>query len=255
MNDQRIRFSNVRWAGVADRARMGGLLLLACAGLCAGPSAPAAQFVPLSSFGALYDSFSVRGPYGSVLVSGTNLLGVAGAGMWGNNVVFSLPADVSSGPASAHAFYMGSGYEGVEPAGGLTEQDGLLYGMTALSGASGFGSVFTLDPNNYFAAQVLHTFAGGSDGFQPCGTVAVGGGALYGLTGLGGTAGQGTLFTVQINGDGYAKLHDFAGGASDGAQPCGSPVLGGALLFGVTAAGGSGSTNSGTSSSKAEQRR
>ena len=81
MNDQRIRFSNVRWAGVADRARMGGLLLLACAGLCAGPSAPAAQFVPLSSFGALYDSFSVRGPYGSVLVSGTNLLGVAGAGM------------------------------------------------------------------------------------------------------------------------------------------------------------------------------
>ncbi|MCK7479254.1 MAG: hypothetical protein M0C28_19235 [Candidatus Moduliflexus flocculans] len=58
------------------------------------------------------------------------------------------------------------------------------------------------------------------------------------MTTWGGTYIKGTIFKMQTDGNGYALLHEFAGGADDGAKPCGSLILSGSTLFGMTNSGG-----------------
>ena len=63
------------------------------------------------------------------------------------------------------------------------------------------------------------------------------GGALYGMTQLGGTIGYGTIFKIMPDGTGYSTLLDFAG-ASNGGRPYGSLVSDGTFLYGMTSEGG-----------------
>jgi uncharacterized repeat protein (TIGR03803 family) len=72
--------------------------------------------------------------------------------------------------------------------------DGNFYGMTVEGGGSDRGAVYTLSPprpkGKFWQERVLHSFAGGSDGFAPYGGLNFGkGGALYGTTYVGGTTG------------------------------------------------------------------
>jgi uncharacterized repeat protein (TIGR03803 family) len=78
--------------------------------------------------------------------------------------------------------------------------DGLLYGAG--------NSVFKVDINgsNY---TVLHSFTDIADGFAPAGLVQGRDGVLYGTTFLGGTNGNGTLFSVDTNGASFKVLHTF----------------------------------------------
>jgi uncharacterized repeat protein (TIGR03803 family) len=99
------------------------------------------------------------------------------------------------------------------------------------------------------AAQytLLHGFAGApSDGANPqYGSLATDGTVLYGLTLNGGTAGNGSIFKINVNGSGYQVMHSFAGlflgtgSVNDGARPYGTPLLIGSTLYGTTAFGGS----------------
>jgi len=47
----------------------------------------------------------------------------------------------------------------------------------------------------------------------------------------------GTVFRINTNGTGLAVLHNFTG-AEDGSEPCGSPILIGSTLYGMTTTGG-----------------
>src|SRR5208283_5215953 len=66
--------------------------------------------------------------------------------------------------------------------------------------------------------SVIHTFSGGADGGGPsAGLTMFPAGTLYGVTGYGGTAGQGTVFKLTRKNSGwvFSSLYSFQGG-SDG---------------------------------------
>ena len=68
---------------------------------------------------------------------------------------------------------------------------------------------------------------------------------LYGTAELGGSSGQGTVFTLKTDGTGFTTLHNFSANQnssqtnSDGASPQARLVLYGGILYGTTYTGGS----------------
>jgi hypothetical protein len=152
-------------------------------------------------------------------------------------------------------------------AGLIADASGALYGTTVVGGSAqlicqgtpygtGCGTVFKLAPpgngKSTWTEQVLHKFAGGSDGSNPvAGVVMDTAGALYGTTIAGGSStycadgyiGCGTAFKLQPPAQGKTVwtetfLHKFSGGA-DGAAPYASlvPASGGAF-YGTAAESG-----------------
>ena len=92
--------------------------------------------------------------------------------------------------------------------------------------------------------QTLHSFNSASEGYKPYGTVTVSGSTIYGMTYYS-TSGAGSIYSVSTTGSSFTTLHNFAGGASDGASPLGgSLTLSGSTLFGMTAHGGTGTSGS-----------
>jgi uncharacterized repeat protein (TIGR03803 family) len=91
--------------------------------------------------------------------------------------------------------------------------------------------------------KVLYSFTGGSDGGQPSGGVVVDAkGNLYGTTGSGGAASEGSVFEVAPNANGTwteTVIHSFAFNGSDGAFPYSGVVFDAkGNLYGTTVAGG-----------------
>jgi uncharacterized repeat protein (TIGR03803 family) len=81
--------------------------------------------------------------------------------------------------------------------------NGALYGTASSGGSDGLGVVFSLSPSG--SEQVLHSFAGGSDGVNPSSDLIDVNGTLYGTTSQGGStlgckrfggSGCGTVFTL-----------------------------------------------------------
>lgn len=120
----------------------------------------------------------------------------------------------------------------------VRDPSGNLYGTTANGGSSSLGTVFKLGPNG--TETVLHSFLGGStDGQTPYGgLVRDKSGNLYGMTYQGGPLNLGTIFKVDTGGN-ETVLHNFAGGAKDGALPVGGLTLDRAgNLYGAIQTGG-----------------
>jgi uncharacterized repeat protein (TIGR03803 family) len=115
--------------------------------------------------------------------------------------------------------------DGCYPYGGLLmDAKGILYGTTAECGTSSYGTVFKLskDGKGY---KVLHNFAGGStDGAYPLYTSLImdAKGVLYGNTYNGGATNQGVVYKLTKSGT-STLLWSFAGGATDGCLPYGTP--------------------------------
>jgi uncharacterized repeat protein (TIGR03803 family) len=121
--------------------------------------------------------------------------------------------------------------DGAIPLGGLiADAQGNLYGTTFDGGDYEGGVVFKLSPSG--TLTVLHSFASGTDGFQPSGTmVRDSAGNLYGTTEEGGSTGAcptlgsngcGTIFKVASDGTVsviYAFCRDDAGKCADGVDP------------------------------------
>lgn len=136
-------------------------------------------------------------PYGGLIADKSgNLYGTTTAGgTSGDGIVFKL------GTKETVLYAFKGGNDGAAPSGGLiADKTGNLYGTTYSGGASGLGTVFALAPNG--KEQVLHTFAGGSDGANPASAlIADSKGNLYGTTQHGGStgcggAGCGTVFAI-----------------------------------------------------------
>jgi uncharacterized repeat protein (TIGR03803 family) len=134
--------------------------------------------------------------------------------------------------------FAGGANDGNSPYGSLTLAGSSLYGMTYSGGASNYGVVFRMNTNGA-AYTNLHSFAGGAiDGATPRGSLMLSGSTLYGMTSSGGTSNKGVIFGICTNGTGYTNLHNFAGGAIDGATPYGSLTQTGSILYGMTYSGG-----------------
>ncbi|MGD1149422.1 MAG: choice-of-anchor tandem repeat GloVer-containing protein [Thermoanaerobaculaceae bacterium] len=180
-------------------------------------------------------------PTGGLVLDGAeNVYGTTqGGGASDAGTVFTL-SPFTNHFAVLHSF-AGGASDGAGPSGGvILDRAGTLYGTTAGGGASGTGTIFTLQPDGTGPA-VLHSFAGGgSDGASPFGALTlVDADTLVGTATAGGASNKGTVFSIKTDGTGFTVMHSFAGGPSDGAGPySGMLQLGADTLVGTTTAGG-----------------
>jgi uncharacterized repeat protein (TIGR03803 family) len=119
-------------------------------------------------------------------------------------------------------YSFGNGTDGENPAAGLIDVKGTLYGTTYFGGAYNSGTVFSITLGG--KEKVLHSFGprSGNDGSGPSGLIDVSG-TLYGTTIEGGlpcgsaSLGCGTVFSITPSGT-EKILYSFVGG-SDGENP------------------------------------
>jgi uncharacterized repeat protein (TIGR03803 family) len=174
-------------------------------------------------------------PYAALILGGGgNLYGTtSGGGPSGGGTVFKL--DAARQETVLYGFTGGA--DGGSPLAGLIPGPaGKFYGTTYAGGASGYGTVFQLDPAG--KETVLYSFAAGSDGSGPkAGLIRDTAGNLYGTTYGGGVPGYGTVFKVDTIGK-ETVLYSFTGGA-DGTQPEAGLIRDTfGSLFGTTSGGG-----------------
>lgn len=119
-------------------------------------------------------------------------------------------------------------------------RDGTLYGTTERGGTNeNLGTVYKVQPDGT-GYQVLHSFAGSSDGQNPRAALChASDGMLYGTTWAGGANGHGTLYMLDTNGGNFQVIHTFEGSSqNDGRRPRASVVQGpDQALYGTTETG------------------
>ncbi len=174
-------------------------------------------------------------PTGSITISGNLLYGAtSGGGAYLAGTVFSMQTD-GSNFSILHSF--GAGSDGYSPDGSLTLSGNMLYGVTWSGGLYHVGNIFSVqtDGGNY---TIMHSF-NDTDGTSPyLNSLLLFGNTLYGMTPLGGLYGPygfGVIFSINTNGSNYTVLHNFG---IDGSYPCGSLILSGDTLYGMTYGGG-----------------
>jgi uncharacterized repeat protein (TIGR03803 family) len=179
-----------------------------------------------------------KNPYGSLVLRSSTLYGMTFAGGANNlGTIFKINVN-GTGFKLLHAF-AGGASDGASPFDSMIVVGSVLYGMTFAGGLNDLGTIFKINPNGT-GFKLLHAFAGGTtDGAEPYGALKYSGANLYGMTSGGGTADLGTIFKISPSVGGFALIHSFAGGASDGAFPYyGSFLAINSVLYGMTNAGG-----------------
>ncbi|MEN2284492.1 choice-of-anchor tandem repeat GloVer-containing protein, partial [Algoriphagus sp. SE2] len=122
-----------------------------------------------------------------------------------------------------------NGLNGSTPIGGLTEYNGILYGVTARGGAGDKGVLFGYDPIR--RGLVLIFEFDGTNGISPRGPLTVHDGKLYG-TALGGTTEGGILFAYDPSNGEFTEKYNFEDGK--GLGPNGSMIVYNGKLYGLT---------------------
>jgi uncharacterized repeat protein (TIGR03803 family) len=155
-----------------------------------------------------------------------------------------------------HSFQ--SGTDGATPGSPPIFVGNTLYGTAATGGGNpscggaplnrGCGTVYKLTPRaGGYSFRSIYKFTGEPrDGANPFGGLAFDklSSTFYGITQYGGSANQGSVFSVTAAGSKEKVLHSFTGG-TDGSYPTDGPVRSGHSLFGTTEYGGSSSRNAG----------
>jgi uncharacterized repeat protein (TIGR03803 family) len=199
-----------------------------------------------------------------VVLSDSSLYGAATAGAsgpnGGNGTIFAMNPG-GSGFETLYSFQ--GGIDGTYPDAAVIVSGNSLYG-TALEGGNGspgtvFGGNGTVFAENTDGTgfRTLHVFSYGSgpgnfgnimnlDGASPSCALVLAGNTLFGTARGGGTAANGTVFSLNTDGSGFTTLYSFspldaATGTtnSDGAVPFAGLALAGDTLYGTTTSGGS----------------
>ena len=132
--------------------------------------------------------------------------------------------------------------------------DGTLYGVTTDGGAGGAGVVFRVNTNGT-AFTVIKSFSlvdvatgTNADGATPEAGLVLSGGTLFGTTSAGGSGGNGTVFSLGIDGNDFTVLKNFPAFTdstnSDGATPMAALIVSNGVLYGTTQYGGAGGCGS-----------
>jgi len=234
-------------------------VLLAGLSLISADPSSAQTFTNIHNFTGTYTGGpGGNSPQAGVILSGDTLYGTAyGGGGSIRGTVYKVKTD-GTGFAVLHSFssiggQFNSNTDGANPSGNLILSGNVLYGTAESGGNEGTGTIFAVNTDGS-AFAVLHHFVARSfdspyanvGGAYPNGSLVLSGSTLYGVARAGGNAGMGTAFKVDINGTGFAVLHDFTGGAG-GWTPYAGMVLSGNALYGTTIYGdGSGGGSGGT---------
>jgi len=118
--------------------------------------------------------------------------------------------------------------------------DGKLYGVASSGGGSLKGTIFRFDPSTNKTETLYHFKSTGNDGQLPEARLCLApNGKFYGVTYVGGTNFDGTIFSFDPSTKTYEKLYDFTS-SSSGKNPLGGMVyVSGTILYGTCKAGGS----------------
>lgn len=198
------------------------------------------SFNPLHLFNPGTDG---RNPFGSLIVADGTLYGTArNGGTNDDGTVFSF--NLAANTFTVLHTFLGHGVDGELPDAGLILSTDTLYGTTAAGGTNGGGgTVFSIGTNggNY---TILHSFNGATDGkFIEAGLV-LWGNTLYGTALVGSSGNSGAIYSVNTDGSSFTVLHAFSAvnsedaTNSDGAEPYGTLVLAGNILYGTASEGG-----------------
>ncbi len=214
------------------------------------------DFTNLHSFTALsqitYGSNSDGSlPTGGLILSGNRLYGTAKyGGSSGDGTVFAVNTD-GMDFTNLHSFIYS--VNGAYPYARLLLSGNTLYGTASSGCSSGNGTVFAVNtddmvltplhifPVEHFNANFTST---NSDGALPYGGLVLSGNTLYGMASQGGTNGNGTVFSVNLDSTGFTVRHFFSAtsGASftnsDGSNPEGGLLLSSNTLYGTAIGGG-----------------
>ena len=230
------------------RLRPLGSVIVGLASVVLGASAVAAplagNLIGVFEFGP---STVVNDAAGTVSVNGNSPRGELLAATDGNFYVAASEGGANSGgailriapdgtAAVMHSF-LGDATEGAVPySGAIQASDGNLYGTTFLGGAKSVGTVYKMALDGTFST--LYSFTNASQApYQPYTSLVQGpDGALYGTTLRGGTANQGAIYRIALDGT-FTTLLNFTG--PNGANPEGQLVVGADnALYGTTMTGG-----------------
>ncbi|MDO9537650.1 MAG: NosD domain-containing protein, partial [Thermoplasmata archaeon] len=193
------------------------------------------SFTLLHSFNGT--AFDGSYPYGSLNQDGAALYGMTlNGGASGMGTIFKI--DTSGlGFTLLHSF-VGGATDGSYPYGTLMQNGLTLYGLTNNGGVSSLGTTFRINTDGT-SFTLLHSFLStATDCTNPRGHVIQDGTTLYGMASNGGNYSMGAIYKINTDGTGFAFMHEFAGGATDGSYPYGSLIQDGAALYGMTYQGG-----------------
>jgi uncharacterized repeat protein (TIGR03803 family) len=150
-----------------------------------------------------------------------------------------------------------SNCDGAYPVAPLILSGNTLYGTATYGGTNGTGIVFAINTDGTGFTN-LHTFgpatfdaegnAPNGDGADPEAGLILSGNTLYGTATVGGTNGNGTVFSLNTNGTGFTVLHTFSqlmfNGSiyvnMDGIIPSAPLILSGNTLYGTAGGGANG---------------
>ena len=185
---------------------------------------------------------------GLLLIGGTLYGGTGGGGLHAAGTLFAINTN-GTGFMNLHSFTV---TDGQYLRRDLILSGGTLYGTTPGGGSSAVGTIFKMNTNgsgytNFYTfpndSNPSHT---NSDGAFPACQLVLVGNTLFGTASEGGDFGNGTIFTIDTNGNAFTLLHTFSatngvgGTNADGAQPQGGLALVGNTLYGTAASGGTG---------------
>jgi uncharacterized repeat protein (TIGR03803 family) len=137
------------------------------------------------------------------------------------------------------------GTDGVQPRAPAAVRGGQLFGTTDSGGTYGYGTLYELiHGTGGWSKTIVHDFGiTTKDALYPTNPLTIGpAGQLYGTSGSGGSAGNGTAFEFVNSGGAWREriLHNFTGSTTDSGGPAGGVVLDGAgNLYGMGHNGGS----------------
>ena len=179
-------------------------------------------------------------PHGRLTLdpNGTTLYGMTRkGGSSGYGVVFRF--DIGTSNYQVLHYFLGGPTDGATTDHGYVVQSGnCLYGMTTYGGPSNNGVIFKLTTNGQ-TFPPLHLFgATRNDGKEPYGSLLLVGNQLYGTTAKGGDYNLGTVFVINTDGSGYARLHSFGSTKHDGVKPIDNVIMVNGALYGMTTEGG-----------------
>jgi uncharacterized repeat protein (TIGR03803 family) len=184
---------------------------------------------------------------GSFAAVGGILYGTARLPTSSDGAVCSL--DPATGTATIVYPFNQSGGGGSFPTRGLTDVGGTLYGTTEFGGASGVGTVFSVDTATG-AGHIVYSFPDGRRGYFPSAAPVSAGGRLFGVADGGGTPGgggadrAGIVYSVDPATGAEKVVYAFQAHSADGELPVGTPLKHAGVLYGATEGGGP--ANSGT---------
>ena len=187
-----------------------------------------------------FDSSIGGNPYGTPVLDGSTLYGTLRLGGPDNvGGIYSVP--MSGGTPTVLGYFNGS--DGSQIQSSLTRSGSTLYGTSSAGGANGDGTIFSM-PLSGGTPAALFNFDNGAVGGEPRGNLNVSpdGSTLYGMA-MGGTYGDGTIFSIPTAGGSPTVLGSFNG--TDGEAPFGGLTLVGSTLYGMTHAGTAGANDEG----------